>query len=115
VNLDSNPHLNWPSASHDKPFSVMCCQLELGKPEHSDSQTGMSSLTIHGYLLYSTDSLDRSGLFYDVLIYQMHLAHALMILGKMTHIASTEHTNQTMEHNDKTSSVKVPRVWTLNV
>jgi hypothetical protein len=31
----------------------------------------------------------------------MHLAHALPILGKMTHIASVEHTNQTMEHKDE--------------
>jgi hypothetical protein len=35
--------------------------------------------------------------------YQIHLTHALPILGKMTHIASVEHTNQIMEHNDETS------------
>jgi hypothetical protein len=33
----------------------------------------------------------------------MHLAHALSILGKMTHIASVEHTNQTMENKDEIS------------
>jgi hypothetical protein len=33
----------------------------------------------------------------------MHLAHALLIFGKMTHITSAEHTNQTMEHKDETS------------
>jgi hypothetical protein len=45
----------------------------------------------------------------------MHLAHALLILDKMTYIASAEHTNQTMEHNDETSQLKVPRVWALDV
>jgi hypothetical protein len=38
-----------------------------------------------------------------VLTYEMHLAHALLILGKITHIAPVEHTNQTTEHNDETS------------
>jgi hypothetical protein len=33
----------------------------------------------------------------------MHLAHALLIMGKMTHNASAEHTNETMEHMDETS------------
>jgi hypothetical protein len=32
----------------------------------------------------------------------MHLAHALPILVKMTHIELAEHTNQTMEDKDKT-------------
>jgi hypothetical protein len=38
-----------------------------------------------------------------MLNYQMHLAHAMPILDKMAHIASVEHTNQTMEHKDETS------------
>jgi hypothetical protein len=33
----------------------------------------------------------------------MHLAHALPILEKMTHITSAEHTNQTMDHKIETS------------
>jgi hypothetical protein len=31
----------------------------------------------------------------------MQLAQALSILGKITPIASAEHTNQTMEHKDE--------------
>jgi hypothetical protein len=46
-----------------------------------------------------------------MLTYRMHL----LILGKMTHIALTEHTNQTMQYNDETSKVMVPGVWALNV
>jgi hypothetical protein len=59
-------------------------------------------LVVLKFLLHSTDSLDRNGLFYDALNYQMHLAHALLILGKMTHTALAERTNQTMEHKDET-------------
>jgi hypothetical protein len=102
VYWDSKPHLNWPFASHDKPFLILCGQLELGKLEPPNSQTRMSNLAIPRFLLHSTDSLDRSSLFYDVLNYQIHLAHALPILDKMTHIASMEHTNQTTEHKDET-------------
>jgi hypothetical protein len=62
VYSDSNSNLNWPFASHDNPFPVLCGQLELGKPEPPDSQTGMPGLAIPGFSLHSTDSLDRSGL-----------------------------------------------------
>jgi hypothetical protein len=103
VYSDSNSHSNWPFASHDKSFLILCGQLELGKLKHLDFQIGLSSLSIPGFLLHSTDSLDRSGLFQDALNYQMHLTHALPILDKMTHIASTEHTNQIIEHKDETS------------
>jgi hypothetical protein len=103
VYSDSNSHLNWPFVSHGKPFLVFCGQLELGKPEPPDSQTGLFILAAPGFSLHSTDSLDRSGLFYDALNYQMYLAHALLILGKMTHIVSAEHTNQTTENKDETS------------
>jgi hypothetical protein len=37
-----------------------------------------------------------------MLTYRMHLARTLPILGKMTHIALAEHTNQTMAHKDET-------------
>jgi hypothetical protein len=81
----------------------MCGQLELGKPEHLDSQIGLSDLAVLGFSLHLTDYLDRSGPFYDVLNYQMYLAHALPILDRMSHIALAEHTNQTMEHKGETS------------
>jgi hypothetical protein len=60
---DLNPHLNWPFTSDDKPFSDLCGQLELGKLEPPDSQTGLSDLALPGFLLHLSDSLDRSGLF----------------------------------------------------
>jgi hypothetical protein len=60
---DSNSHFIWPCASHHKPFLVLCGQLELGKSNPRDSQTGLSGLAIPGFPLHSTDSLDRSGLF----------------------------------------------------
>jgi hypothetical protein len=60
---DSSSHLNWHFASHDKLFLVLCEQLELGKLEPPDSQIGLSGLAIPGFLLHSTNSLDRSGLF----------------------------------------------------
>jgi hypothetical protein len=63
VYSDSNTHLNWPFASHDKAFFVLCGQLELEKPKHLNSQTGMSGLTIPGFSLHSTNFLDRSSLF----------------------------------------------------
>jgi hypothetical protein len=49
VYLDSNSHLNWPFASHDKTFLVLYGQLELGKPEPPDSQTRMSGLAVPGF------------------------------------------------------------------
>jgi hypothetical protein len=36
VYSDSNSHLNWPCASHDKRFLVLCGQLKLEKPEPPD-------------------------------------------------------------------------------
>jgi hypothetical protein len=54
-------------------------------------------------VLGKTKTFDRSCLFYVVLTYQMHLTHALLILGKMTHIALAEHTNQTMENKNEMS------------
>jgi hypothetical protein len=63
VYSNSNSHLNWPCASHDKPFLVLCGQLELGKLEPSDSQTKLSGLVVPGFSLHSTNSLDRSDLF----------------------------------------------------
>jgi hypothetical protein len=63
VYSDLNPHLNRPFASDDKTFLELCGQLELGKPEPPDSQTGLSGLAVPRFLHYSTDSLNRSGLF----------------------------------------------------
>jgi hypothetical protein len=63
VYSDSNPHLNWPFALHDKPFLALCGQLELEKSEPPDSRTGMSGLAVPKFLLHSTDSLDRNSLF----------------------------------------------------
>jgi hypothetical protein len=60
---DLNPHLNWPFASDDKPFSDLCGQLELGKPKPLYYQTELSGLAVPGFSLHSSDSLDRSNLF----------------------------------------------------
>jgi hypothetical protein len=78
----------------------------LGKPKLPDFQTGTSGFhckTSGLVVLGKTKTFDRSCLFYVVLTYQMHLTHALLILGKMTHIALAEHTNQTMENKDEMS------------